>query len=101
MQSQFARLFLLPDAGEGPQIGEADLDGFHLHRALCSISFGAVRVCNLCLCIVEQADPVCDETAFAGLHSVHRATKRSLASAAIAMAHHEDLFDLQKLHGEF
>ena len=85
-----------PDAGEGAQIGKADLHRFMLHCPDGSgCRFCAMPVDNLFPRIVQHFDPARDEAAFAGLGILEILRKRRSTAAAGAMAHDEDFRDLQ------
>ena len=71
------------------------------HGPLCRATFGSVLCRNFIAGIVEQGDPVGNETAFARLGAVHLAGEGGLAAPAHAVAHDHDFLHLQHLNGEF
>ena len=100
-QFQHAIALLATDAGEGPQVLQADLNPGKFHRLLGGPAFNAVPRGNWLPRFIEQGNPVGDESAFAGLVAVQFLGQRRLAAAAHAVAHDHDMADFEHLHGKF
>ena len=100
-QSERTVSFLFTDTGEASQVGKADLDRGKFHRALGLASRRPEITRDGFAHIVEHIDPVRDESALAGFVAMQILGQRSLAAAAHAMAHDDDLANIQELDCKF
>ena len=100
-QAQLSGGFLAAHAREGAQVGEADFHAGLLHRALGQTATGAMGMDDGIACRAEEADPVVDEAAFAGLGAFQLLRQRRAAATAHAVAEHYDLADFEHLDRKF
>lgn len=90
----------LTHAGEGPQIFKAYLDCGIFHRAACFRRI-TMRVHHFLTRFIKKADPAGNEAAFPQAGIFEALIQRRTATAAAAMAHHEDFGNFKLRHRKF
>ncbi len=101
-QAQLALGLQRVHARECAQIGEADAHGGKFHRLCrcCAMNIG-VRMHHFFAFGREHRYPIGNKATFAGRRACQILVQRRIASAAAAMPHDDDFFDLQELHRKF